>query len=54
MEYKFLIFSSEQKVLNVTLSNYDPLSAIITWEIPKRQMMFFQTKLETSLSLMLA
>ena len=29
MEYKFLILSSEQKVLKVVLSNYSPLSTII-------------------------
>ena len=33
MKHRFLIFSSEQKVLNMTLSNYGPLSAIIAYGI---------------------
>ena len=54
MDYKFLSFNFEQKVLNTTLSNCGPLSAIIVWGIPNRHMMFFQTKFVMSLSLMLA
>ena len=50
MEYKFFIFSSEQKVLKAMFSNGGPLSATIAYRIPNRQMMFFQTNLETSLS----
>ena len=34
MEYKFLILSSEQKVLKATLSNCGPLSAMMAWGIP--------------------
>ena len=53
MEYEFWMFSSEQKFQKAMLSNYGPLSAIMDWGIPKRQMMFFHTNLVTSLSLML-
>ena len=54
MKCKFLIFNSEQKVLKAMLSNCGPLSATIVCGNPNRRMMFFQTNLETSLSLMLA
>ena len=53
MEYRFLIFSSKQKVLKAMLSNYGPLSTIIACGILNRQAMFLQTNLETSLSLIL-
>lgn len=49
MEYRFFIFSSEQKVLKEILSNCGPLSATITCRILNRHMMFFQTNLKTSL-----
>ena len=54
MEYRFLIFSFEQKILKVILSNCGPLSSIITCGTLNGQTMFFQMNLETSLSLMLA
>lgn len=54
MEYRFLIFSSEQKVLNAMLSNCGSLLAIIVCGILNRQMIFFHTKLEMSLFFMLA
>ena len=54
MDYIFFIFSSEQKVLKAMLSNCGPLLAMIVCGIPNQQMMFFQTNLETSLSLILA
>ena len=53
MENRFLIVSSEQKVLNAMLSNCGPLSTTIACGILNRQTIFFQTNVETSLSLML-
>ena len=53
MEYKFLIFNSEEKVMKAALSNCGPLLTIIVWGIPNRQTMFFQTNFVMSLSLML-
>ena len=54
VEYRFLIFSSKQKVLKAMLSNCGPLSTIIACRILNRKTMFFQNNVETSLSLMLA
>ena len=54
MEYKFLIFSFEHKVLKAMLSNRGQLLAIIAYGIPNQQMMFFQRNSETYLSLMVA
>lgn len=52
VEYRFLILSSEQKVLKVALSNCGLLSATIVWGIPNRHTIFFQMNFVTSLSLM--
>ena len=47
------MFNSEQNVRKTMLSNYGPLFATIACGTSNRHMMFFQTNLETSLSLML-
>ena len=48
------MFNSEQNVLKVILSNYGSLFATIGCGTLNWHTMFFQTNLETSLSLMLA